>query len=157
MSSRWSCNWSLYTGSVGLFVFCFFHNFQKRQKKNNHNHFQFVEYNVIQNSVYIEKNTHLSFQSVMGWIGINCVNNIIGNNDMISCVCFSNSCSTLRVPRAETRLTVYRSSYIPVRWYLVRLFSPRFLVTIDKSCIVKPTIMILSHWSSLSRFKIILK
>ena len=32
------------------------------------------------------------------------------------CVCFSvcvlNSCSTLRVSRAETRLTVYRSSYI---------------------------------------------
>ena len=40
--------------------------------------------------------------------------------------------TTLRVPRAETRLTVYRSSYIiPVRCSSARLFPPRFLVTID--------------------------
>ena len=68
------------------------------------------------------------------------------------CVCVFNSCSTLRVSRSETRLTVYRSSYIslirrviPVRWSLARLFPPRFSVTIDKSCIVKPTIMMLVH------------
>ena len=60
------------------------------------------------------------------------------------CVSYRFHCgSTLRVPRAETRLTVYRSSYIPVRWCLGRLFPPRFLITIDKSCIVKLTIVIL--------------
>ena len=49
--------------------------------------------------------------------------------------CASHRChrsSTLRVPRAETRLTVYRSSYIPVRCCLARLFPPRLVVTIEK-------------------------
>ena len=67
-------------------------------------------------------------------------------------------CSTLRVARAETRLTVYRSSYIVrVRSYLAFLFPPRFLVKIDKSCIVASTIITLMSLISLSRFKIVSK
>ena len=62
-----------------------------------------------------------------------------------------------RVYRAETRLTVYRSSYMRVRWCLAFLLPPRFLVTIDKSCIVRPVIMIILNESVLSRFKIVLK
>ena len=65
--------------------------------------------------------------------------------------------STLRVPRAETRLTVYRSSYIPVRCSSARLFPPRFSVTIDKSCIVKHIIVMPIHEKCPSRLKIIFK
>ena len=56
---------------------------------------------------------------------------------------FSFSASALRVARAETRLTVYRSSYIRVRSYLASLFPPRFLMTIDKSCIVASIVIII--------------
>ena len=71
------------------------------------------------------------------------------------------SFSTQRVARAETRLTVYRSSYIRrvirVRSYLASLSPPRFSMTIDKSCIVAPIIIILMSRSSLSRLKMVSK
>ena len=63
---------------------------------------------------------------------------------MLACV--RDRFTTLRVPRAETRLTVYRSSYIiPVQCYSARRSPPRFSMTIDKSCITKAIIMIVLH------------
>ena len=66
--------------------------------------------------------------------------------------------SNLRVSRAESRLTDYRSSYIiPVPCHLAFLFLLRFVRPIEKRCAVKTMIVIILKLSSLSRFKTLLR